>query len=93
MLRTRLYADPANRFVHDIILDSCRNNPFSARMVRTGGARSIARGLANIEPEGNVLVSYSAKHGTTASDGSVVSRAQTHKIVSQRWAIGSNAVM
>ena len=53
-----------------IILDSCRNNPFSARMVRTGGARSIGRGLANIEPEGNVLVSYSAKHGTTASDGS-----------------------
>jgi uncharacterized caspase-like protein len=39
-------------------------------MVRTGGARSIGRGLANIEPEGNVLVSYSAKHGTTASDGS-----------------------
>jgi tetratricopeptide (TPR) repeat protein len=53
-----------------IILDSCRNNPFSERMARSGGAtRSIGRGLANIEPEGNVLVAYSAKHGTTASDG------------------------
>jgi tetratricopeptide (TPR) repeat protein len=52
-----------------VILDSCRNNPFSARMVRTGGARSIGRGLAAIEPEGNVLVVYAAKHGTTASDG------------------------
>jgi tetratricopeptide (TPR) repeat protein len=53
-----------------VILDSCRNNPFTERMVRSGGAaRSIGRGLANIEPEGNVLVAYSAKHGTTASDG------------------------
>jgi len=53
-----------------VILDSCRNNPFSARMVRSGGAaRSIGSGLANIEPEGNVLVVYAAKHGTTASDG------------------------
>ena len=54
-----------------VILDSCRNNPFTERMVRSSGAaRSIGRGLANIEPEGNVLVAYSAKHGTTASDGS-----------------------
>jgi tetratricopeptide (TPR) repeat protein len=53
-----------------VILDSCRNNPFSERMVRTGGAiRSMGRGLANVEPEGNVLVAYAAKHGTTAEDG------------------------
>lgn len=54
-----------------IILDSCRNNPFLARMARSGGsARAIGRGLAAVEPEGSVLVAYSAKHGTTASDGS-----------------------
>jgi uncharacterized caspase-like protein len=53
-----------------VILDSCRNNPFLDRMVRSAGStRSIGRGLANVEPEGNVLVAYSAKHGTTASDG------------------------
>jgi tetratricopeptide (TPR) repeat protein len=53
-----------------IILDSCRNNPFLARMARSGGtARAIGRGLAMVEPEGSVLVAYSAKHGTTASDG------------------------
>jgi tetratricopeptide (TPR) repeat protein len=53
-----------------VILDSCRNNPFLARMVRSGGtARAIGRGLANVDPEGSVLVAYSAKHGTTASDG------------------------
>jgi hypothetical protein len=53
-----------------IILDSCRNNPFLAHMARSGGsARAIGRGLAAVEPEGSVLVAYSAKHGTTASDG------------------------
>jgi tetratricopeptide (TPR) repeat protein len=58
-----------------VILDSCRNNPFSQRMVRSGGgARSISRGLANVEPsegnaEGNLLIVYAAKHGTTAEDG------------------------
>ena len=53
-----------------VILDSCRNNPFLARMARSGSAaRAIGRGLANVEPEGSVLVAYSAKHGTTASDG------------------------
>jgi len=53
-----------------VILDACRNNPFVARMVRTGGAsRSVGRGLAQIEPDGGVLVAYSARHGTIADDG------------------------
>ena len=53
-----------------VILDSCRNNPFIAKMTRSAGAtRSIGQGLARIEPEGNVLVAYAAKHGTTALDG------------------------
>jgi tetratricopeptide (TPR) repeat protein len=53
-----------------VILDACRNNPFATRMARTAGAtRSIGRGLAPIEPEGDVLVAYATKHGTTALDG------------------------
>jgi len=53
-----------------VILDSCRNNPFLQHMSRSlGGTRAIGQGLANVEPEGNVLVAYSAKHGTTALDG------------------------
>jgi tetratricopeptide (TPR) repeat protein len=53
-----------------VIVDACRNNPFATRMVRTGNAtRSIGRGLAPIEPEGDVLVAYATKHGTTALDG------------------------
>ena len=56
-----------------VILDACRNNPFAANMARAGGAtRAIGaatRGLAPVEPEGNVLVAYAAKHGTVAEDG------------------------
>jgi uncharacterized caspase-like protein len=53
-----------------VILDACRNNPFAARMLRSSGlTRSISRGLAPVEPEGGVLVAYSAKHGTVAEDG------------------------
>jgi tetratricopeptide (TPR) repeat protein len=53
-----------------VILDSCRNNPFLTRMVRSVATRSLTRGLSPVEPEGNVLVAYAAKHGTTAEDGS-----------------------
>ena len=53
-----------------VILDACRNNPFVARMARTGSStRAIGTGLPAIEVEGDVLVAYATKHGTTASDG------------------------
>lgn len=53
-----------------VILDACRNNPFSAKMTRSAGnTRSIGRGLGVIEPEGNVMVAFAAKHGTVAEDG------------------------
>jgi tetratricopeptide (TPR) repeat protein len=53
-----------------VILDACRNNPFVARMARSGGTtRAIGRGLPALEPEGDVLVAYATKHGTTALDG------------------------
>jgi tetratricopeptide (TPR) repeat protein len=53
-----------------VILDACRNNPFAARMARSGSsARAIGRGLPALEPEGDVLVAYATKHGMTAMDG------------------------
>jgi Caspase domain/Tetratricopeptide repeat len=52
-----------------IILDACRDNPFVANMKRSIASRSIGRGLAQIEPEGGVLVAYAAKHGQVALDG------------------------
>jgi tetratricopeptide (TPR) repeat protein len=53
-----------------VILDACRNNPFLPRMTRSaGGVRAIGRGLANVEPDGNVLVAFAARHGNVAEDG------------------------
>lgn len=53
-----------------VVLDACRNNPFTARMTRTAGyTRSVDRGLSRVEPDGDVLVAYSAKHGTVAEVG------------------------
>ena len=53
-----------------IILDACRDNPFAAAMQRAGTTRSISqRGLGQVEPSGETLVAYAAKHGEVALDG------------------------
>ena len=52
-----------------VIFDACRHNPFRARLLRSGGTRSIGRGLHSVEPDENVLVAYAAKHGTYALNG------------------------
>jgi acyl-CoA synthetase (AMP-forming)/AMP-acid ligase II len=57
MLRTQLYADPAGRFVHDVVLEGCRQNPGKTALVDSSCDRrftfaeygslveSLARGL------------------------------------------------
>jgi hypothetical protein len=52
-----------------IILDACRDNPFVGRIRGLEATRSLGRGLGSIEPRGNMLVAYAAKHGTKANDG------------------------
>ncbi|WP_187437097.1 caspase family protein [Bradyrhizobium rifense] len=65
-----------------IILDACRDNPFvqslkniTVSMPPTAAEksilanRSVSKGLAPTEPAGNVLIAFSAKDGTVASDG------------------------
>jgi hypothetical protein len=53
-----------------VILDACRNNPLGERIALSSGTtRSVSRGLARVEPSGDILVAYSAKHGTLAEDG------------------------
>jgi acyl-CoA synthetase (AMP-forming)/AMP-acid ligase II len=39
MLRTQLLADPSGRFLHDVILDSCRRNAAKTALVDTSCAR------------------------------------------------------
>ncbi|WP_456621319.1 caspase family protein [Bradyrhizobium sp. P5_C12] len=53
-----------------IILDACRDNPFSKTMKRTLASRAVGRGLAKVEPTSpNTMIAFAAKAGSTASDG------------------------
>lgn len=53
-----------------VILDTCRSNLFLPKMETTNVQRAVERGFSRVEPSDNVLVAYSARDGTTASDGS-----------------------
>src|ERR1700739_2738753 len=71
MLRTRLYADPHNLFLHDLVLDFCRRHPQKTGLVDTYCGRrltyaehgepvvSVARGLiaAGVRP-GDVVAIF-----------------------------------
>ena len=54
-----------------VLLDACRDNPFAQQMRRTlsSATRSVAKGLARVEPDVGTMVVYAAKHGETALDG------------------------
>ena len=53
-----------------VILDACRDNPFSKAMKHSVATRAVERGLAKIEPNSpNTLVAFAAKAGSTAADG------------------------
>jgi uncharacterized caspase-like protein len=61
--------DPAKR-LKLVILDACRDNPFTRTMKRTVASRAIGRGLAKIEPTmSDTLIAYAAKAGAVAADG------------------------
>ena len=53
-----------------VILDACRDNPFTRSMRRTIAGRSIGRGLAKVEIlTSDMLIAFAAKAGSTAADG------------------------
>lgn len=52
-----------------VFLDACRDNPFRQSMSASSGTRSIGRGLATVEPDAGMVISYAAKAGTVAYDG------------------------
>jgi uncharacterized caspase-like protein len=53
-----------------VILDACRDNPFTKNMKRTVASRALGRGLAGVEPaRPNTLIAFAAKGGSTAADG------------------------
>src|SRR6195952_2695381 len=55
-----------------VVLDACRDNPFTASMKgeRKGANRAVASGLGKVEPTStDTLIAYAAKAGSTAEDG------------------------
>jgi uncharacterized caspase-like protein len=53
-----------------VILDACRDNPFTRSMKRSASTRSVGRGLAKIEDlTSDTLVAYAARAGSFADDG------------------------
>lgn len=64
-------ADGAQR-LRVIILDACRDNPFTVRMRRERkvASRAVSSGLGKVEPTStDTLIAYAAKAGSTAEDG------------------------
>ncbi|WP_093162629.1 caspase family protein [Aliiruegeria lutimaris] len=57
-----------------VLVDACRDNPFADRLRESEGTRSVGTGLGRVDPiggvlAGGVLVSYAAREGTLALDG------------------------
>ena len=67
--RVLVSVEPAKQ-LRLVILDACRDNPFTRSMKRTMASRAVGRGLAKVEPTSpNTLIAYASKAGSTASDG------------------------
>jgi uncharacterized caspase-like protein len=67
--RVLVAVEPAKQ-LQLIILDACRDNPFSTKMKRTVASRSVGRGLAQVDlASANTMIAFAAKAGFTAADG------------------------
>jgi uncharacterized caspase-like protein len=67
--RVLVAVEPAKQ-LQLIILDACRDNPFSKTMKRTVAMRSVGRGLAQVDvANANTMIAFAAKAGSTAADG------------------------
>jgi uncharacterized caspase-like protein len=67
--RIILALEPARR-LRLVILDACRDNPFTRKMQRTVAVRAVNAGLGKVEPMStDTLVAYAAKAGSVSYDG------------------------
>ena len=69
MLRTRLYADPSGRFVHDIILESCRRFPQKTAIVDASCNRRLTYAEYGelVETLAHGLISAGLRSGETVA--------------------------
>src|SRR5271166_3776188 len=69
MLRTQLYADPHNLFMHELVLDSCRRNAPKTALVDTSSGRRLtyAEYGDTVESLARGLISTGLKPGEIAA--------------------------
>src|SRR6185295_15462932 len=71
--------EPARR-LRFVMLDACRDNPFTKTMRRT--SRSVGRGLVRVDaPMTDTLVAFSTEAGTVAADGDAAASPFTTALV------------
>jgi uncharacterized caspase-like protein len=74
-----------NGGVRIMVLDACRNNPFSAFLAQKSGSRSVGgvtRGLARVERTQGMLVAYATQANEVAEDGAGGNSPFTQELVS-----------
>ena len=59
----------STRVLSIILLDACRDNPFSDTMYNAQSRSTTSRGLAKVRINGNQFIGFSASPGQVASDG------------------------
>jgi uncharacterized caspase-like protein len=79
----RHMAEAGNR-PNIIILDACRNNPF------TRSFRSSSRGLAVVDAPGGMIIAYATAPGRVASDGSTGNGLYTSELLKQMRVSGQD---
>jgi hypothetical protein len=73
--------EPARR-LRLVVLDACRDNPFTRTMKRSVASRSIGRGLAKVEPTiADTLVAFATEAGLVAADGDAANSPFTSALV------------
>jgi Flp pilus assembly protein TadD len=79
------YMDDAQNGLNIVILDACRNNPFSRSF------RSASDGLAQVDAPTGTLIAYATAPGRVASDGSGQNGLYTSELLKQMRVPGLSA--
>ena len=69
------FMDEAGNGLNIVILDACRNNPF------TRSFRSASRGLAQMDAPSGTLIAYATAPGSVASDGATRNGTYTQELL------------
>ncbi len=82
MARTQLYADPMGRFVHNVVLESCRRNPEKVALVDTSCMDSSCANSFGGDPSGHVAAGLGSSGRITFAQYGELVESLAHGLVS-----------